>query len=233
MHLHNVDNIEYQCGLKYRWAHSGVNWDKGCENPARNIEWKSVWCLVYLLTGAVRLTTKVAIVNKQVCLGDHLSVSGCNLSLYPEMTGWTCTKNSTLLIYRPFTNHSMLHFKVLSVVWYTSTKVLTSPVISIPKTWQQLCPLPCSSSSSSSSSNDHRYRKWVWWMSYTICNLIIKHTSGHSNLKSNLKLTSTFSQYQGITSIDLIFTSCWCQIVNIIMRSTHEVNMMSRMCLEK
>ena len=34
------------------------------------------------------------------------------------------------------------------------------------------------------------------------------------------------------TSINLILTSCWCQIAHIIWTSTHEVNIMSRMCLE-
>ena len=52
--------------------------------------------------------------------------------------------------------------------------------------------------------------------------------SGHSNFK----LTSQCGQYQGTTSIDLILTSCWCQIANIIWTSTYEGNMMSRMCLE-
>ena len=38
-------------------------------------------------------------------------------------------------------------------------------------------------------------------------------------------------QYHGTTSIYLILTSCWCQLRNI-WTSTHEVNMISIMCLD-
>ena len=43
---------------------------------------------------------------------------------------------------------------------------------------------------------------------------------------SNLQLMYKEGHYHGITSIDLIVTSCWCQVASI------EVNMMSRMCIE-
>ena len=49
---------------------------------------------------------------------------------------------------------------------------------------------------------------------------------------SNLKLISKVGRYRGTNLIDLMLTSCWCQLANIIWTSTHEVNMMSRMCLE-
>ena len=55
-----------------------------------------------------------------------------------------------------------------------------------------------------------------------------KCLSGHSNLK----LTLTFGKYHGTTLVNLILTSCWCQIANIIWTSAHEANMMSRICLE-
>ena len=44
--------------------------------------------------------------------------------------------------------------------------------------------------------------------------------------------TGLFGHYHGTTSIDLIWTSCWCQIANIIWTSTHKINMMPRMCQE-
>ena len=43
---------------------------------------------------------------------------------------------------------------------------------------------------------------------------------------------SKVAQYHCTTLIELMLKSCWCQIVNTIWISTHEVNMMSRMCLE-
>ena len=46
------------------------------------------------------------------------------------------------------------------------------------------------------------------------------------------QLMSKVGQYHGTMSIDLIITCYWCQIANSIWTSTHEVNMMSRMCLE-
>ena len=47
--------------------------------------------------------------------------------------------------------------------------------------------------------------------------------SGHSNLK----LMSKVGQYHATTPIELILTSCCCQIANIIQTSIHEVNMRS------
>ena len=53
------------------------------------------------------------------------------------------------------------------------------------------------------------------------------------NGHSNLTLTSKCAQYHGTTSIDQSLTLCSnCQIANIIWTSTHEVKMMSIMCLE-